>query len=78
MGKELQCSKCGAPMLEGFAMELPTGRQAVNSWVEGKIERSFWTGIKFANKRRHPIATYCCSKCGYLECYADLAVQGFK
>jgi hypothetical protein len=78
MGKQLQCSKCGGSMVEGFAMELPTGRLAVNSWVEGKVERSWWTGIKFANKRRHPITTYCCNKCGYLESFADLDVQGFK
>ena len=79
MAKEFQCIKCGGSMLEGFAMGgPPTGRVAVNSWVEGKVERSWWTGIKFANKRGHPITTYCCDKCGYLESFADLNVQGFK
>jgi predicted RNA-binding Zn-ribbon protein involved in translation (DUF1610 family) len=78
MSKQFHCSKCGGSMIEGFAMELPTGRQAVNCWVEGIVERSWWTGIKFINKRRHPITTYCCDKCGYLESFANLNIQGWK
>lgn len=71
----LKCVKCGGSMTKGFVMELPTGRQAVTTWVEGEIEKSFWTGIKFIKKRQIPIATYCCEKCGYLESYADMTKQ---
>jgi len=60
-------------MIKGFVMELPTGREAVSTWVEGDVEKSFWTGIKFRKKRRMPIVAYCCDKCGYIEHYADLS-----
>ena len=70
MEKIVKCNKCGSTMTKGFVMELPTGRQAVSTWVEGEIDRSLWTGIKFLHKRRAPLATYCCDKCGYLESYA--------
>jgi len=65
-------------MTEGFVMEIPNGRIAVNSWVEGAPEKSFWTGIKFRNKRRHPFKTYCCDQCGYMESYANLSLHGWK
>jgi hypothetical protein len=63
-------------MTEGFAMTLPSGRLAVNCWVEGIIERSKWKGIVFTGKRRHPITTFCCDKCGYLESFADVGIKG--
>ena len=56
-------------------MELPYGRQAPTTWVEGEIERSPWTGIKFKKRRRFPMATYCCQKCGYMESFADITNQ---
>ena len=32
------CEKYGGSMTKGFVMELPTGRQAITTWVEGEID----------------------------------------
>jgi len=42
-------------------------------WVEGEPEKSFWTGLKTKGRDRHPVTTYRCERCGYLESYADPA-----
>jgi hypothetical protein len=39
-------------------------------WAEGQPERSFWTGVKVKDKERHPVSTFRCPACGYLESYA--------
>jgi len=75
MSKIIKCCKCGGSMIEGFAMTLPTGRLAVNYWVEGIIERTKWKGIIVKNKRRHPISTFCCDKCARLESFADVSIK---
>ena len=40
------------------------------AWVEGKPQRSFWTGLKIKDGTTHPIATFRCERCGYLESFA--------
>ncbi len=69
---EIKCQKCGGSMTKGFVMELPTGKPAVTKWVEGDIEKSLLTGIKFLGKRQIPLTTYCCENCGYIESYANI------
>jgi hypothetical protein len=31
---------------------------------------SIWTGEKMSSKERHPVQTFRCARCGYLESYA--------
>lgn len=44
---------------------------AVPSWVEGQPERSVWTGLKLGGKPKLDIATWRCTRCGFLEQYAS-------
>ena len=39
-------------------------------WVEGEPERSFWQGLKTRDREQHPVRTFRCARCGYLESYA--------
>lgn len=39
-------------------------------WVQGDVERSFWTGIKTKGREQHAVRTFRCPRCGYLESYA--------
>jgi hypothetical protein len=42
----------------------------VQKWVEGRPERSFWSGLKLKDRDVLPVSTYRCERCGYLEFYA--------
>ncbi len=69
---ELVCPKCNAAMERGFVVD-HTDRStgyAAPEWAEGAPELSFWTGVKMGNKERHPVETFRCQRCGYLESYA--------
>ncbi len=67
------CPKCQGAMIQGFVTDAAynvTG-VTVGNWVEGSPAKFFLGGIKLKGKKKCiPIATYRCSKCGYLEAYA--------
>ena len=64
------CPKCNASMTEGFVLDVSYGTRKPNLWVEGKPEKSFWVGVKLANRRQIEISAFRCSSCGFLETYA--------
>ena len=64
------CPKCNSSMAEGFVIDQTHGSTAVPTWVEGRPQRSIWTGVKTAGKPRFDIATWRCGRCGFLEHYA--------
>ena len=67
----IQCAKCGGVMEEGFIPDY--GDHAYVrpvKWVEGKPEKSFWTGTKVGDRREAEISVYRCPACGYVEFYA--------
>jgi hypothetical protein len=66
------CTKCGSEMDAGFVLDKAVGESyaAAPEWAEGVPERSFWTGIKMRGRERHPVVTYRCVACGYLESFA--------
>ena len=67
-----QCPKCSSAMSEGFVADRTHhSAAAVPSWVEGQPERSVWTGLKLSGKPRLDIATWRCTRCGFLEQYAS-------
>jgi ribosomal protein L37E len=67
----LSCSKCGAPMEEGFTVDAwDRVNRVVSTWVDGTPEKSFWFGVRLGGKRRIETKTFRCTKCGYLESYA--------
>ena len=67
-----QCPKCAGSMSEGFVADRTHhSAAAVPSWVEGEPERSVWTGLKLRGKPRIDIASWRCTRCGFLEQYAS-------
>ena len=68
------CPKCAAAMAPGFIIDKgDNGSVSAPEWAEGKPERSFWTGVKLRGRERHPVTTFRCTACGYLESYAGPA-----
>lgn len=65
------CPKCSASMKEGFELDETYGAYLPTYWVEGRPEKSIWTGVKLRHKTRLQVATWRCSFCGYLEHYAN-------
>ena len=65
------CPKCNSSMEEGFIVDDTFGGRVKLQWAEGKPQRSIWTGLKLARDAGHPVTTYRCESCGYLESYAQ-------
>jgi hypothetical protein len=69
-----ECPKCQGSMKEGFIIDhTHGGARTVGSWVEGKPEKSIWTGLKLGGRKPAPIEVWRCSRCGFLESYAPPA-----
>ena len=68
----INCVKCEGFMEEGFMIDRGDYEyKTVNTWIEGKPVKSFWSGIKVGgDKQQIQIKTYRCANCGYLELYA--------
>jgi Domain of unknown function (DUF6487) len=70
-----KCPKCSEPMDEGFIVDHAHAADLQAEWVEGRPQTSFWTGLKLRGKERRKVATFCCTKCGFLESYAETETQ---
>ena len=58
-------------MEEGFVLDLNQHSSgAPAKWIEGKPEKSFWTGVNIKNREQVPITSYRCKTCGLLLNYA--------
>lgn len=57
-------------MEEGFLKDEGYGVTHPGKWVEGRVEDSFWTGIKTSGRKQVQVMTYRCTACGFLESYA--------
>ena len=64
------CPKCGGRMEQGFVADATEHYTKVTQWVEGAPQKSFWGGVKSRGKRKVPIESWRCGRCGYLENYA--------
>jgi predicted nucleic-acid-binding Zn-ribbon protein len=67
---KLKCAKCGDEMKEGFIADQTFGEKVVSHWVAGKPDVSAWMGTEVREKQQFAVATFRCSRCGYLESYA--------
>lgn len=58
-------------MQEGFVTDAGESGHPVSRWIEGNPQVP-WTrfGVKINERTQHPVRTYRCAKCGYLESYA--------
>ena len=56
----------------GFLLNQSHGKTDATAaeWAAGTPERSFWTGLKLRGREQHPVTTYRCDRCGFLESYA--------
>ena len=76
MDSTLNCSKCGGAMEEGFVMDIGHSSVTQSTWVEGKPERSLWTGLLIKegllikDRQKLSVTTFRCETCGFLESYA--------
>jgi hypothetical protein len=57
-------------MEEGFLRDQTYGAAEQAKWVEGRVQRSFWTGIVTRGREELPVISYRCEGCGFLESYA--------
>jgi predicted nucleic-acid-binding Zn-ribbon protein len=65
------CPKCGGEMRVGFVVDMSDSGRLVPKWIAGEPETPFWSfGAKISDKEQHPVQTFRCSMCGYLESYA--------
>ncbi len=71
MAQEPKCPQCQGAMVQGFIPDYAHSMKTVASWVEGRPRRSWWQWTKVPVGGGVPIAAFRCSKCGYLEFYAD-------
>ena len=70
MSLSMRCPKCGGPMEEGFLRDSTYGANLQAKWVEGPVQRSFWTGVVTKGREEYPVISYRCEGCGFLESYA--------
>jgi len=67
---QLNCSKCGGTLEQGFVIDSTYGANLVSRWAPGAPQRSFWVGTKKPEHMLVPIGAFRCSSCGFLEHYA--------
>ena len=68
----IKCIRCNGAMEEGFVLDRGHyNARMVDTWVEGKPETSFWTGLKIDDRQTFEVRTFRCTECGYLENYAN-------
>ncbi len=68
---ERRCGKCDGAMREGFLIDRAKNATRVAHWAEGPPETWFLGILRLRGRRQLPIRTFRCSKCGYLESYAN-------
>lgn len=66
------CCKCQTTMECGFIRDSGSLKAVFPpAWIKGEAEWSNWTGVNVHGKETRQVATYRCSKCGYLESYLE-------
>lgn len=65
-----KCGKCGGAMREGFLLDRAHNAVRVGQWAEGAPEYWFLRVLRMRGRRRLPIRSFRCTKCGFLESYA--------
>lgn len=70
-----KCPKCGGETTRGFVAERDENNTFVAEWIEGEPRNASLFGIQGVNvdirdRRRLPIRSLRCDRCGFLELYA--------
>ncbi len=76
MAAEIECSKCGGTMLQGFIFDrghLEFRTQQL--WVAGEPIESFWSGVKTSGRDAYKVEAYRCRACDRLEFYTTESIN---
>jgi hypothetical protein len=65
------CHRCGGRMTEGFVLDHTQGGYKQSTWVEGPAEKSVWVGLKLKGRKKIPMTSYRCERCGLVENYTE-------
>lgn len=68
--RNLRCPKCNGSMSQGFPIDSTHNAVRVAQWAEGEPAYWFLRILRMKGRRRLPIESWRCDKCGYLEEYA--------
>ncbi|MEO8276791.1 MAG: hypothetical protein ABI639_11280 [Thermoanaerobaculia bacterium] len=66
-----RCSRCSGPQKEGFILDATHNGFAIGHWAEGVPTFWFLKFLKTKGRRKFPMQSWRCSKCGLLETYAN-------
>jgi hypothetical protein len=66
-----KCGKCGGAMKEGFLHDSGQHSSGVAHWAEGTPEYNILRFLRMKGRRKLPIRSFRCTKCGFLESYAE-------
>lgn len=70
-GRSHTCPRCQQSMEVGLLLDKGDHNHLTTAeWLEGPPARSFWTGLKTSDRKRLPVSSFRCTRCGYLESYA--------
>jgi hypothetical protein len=58
-------------MEAGFVVDHTHAGVAKPEWASGEPQYSIWTGVRLGGRTRHRVITYRCTRCGFLEAYAN-------
>lgn len=72
----LTCPRCSIQLQEGYLLDEARNQRTPTDWIEGKPERSFWTGLKLKGRARLRVASWRCPRCGLLELHAPATSEG--
>ena len=69
--ERIACKRCGKWMDEGYLLEKGDHNSASPTrWIEGRPEKSFWTGLVTKNRRTFVTTALRCQGCACVELFA--------
>jgi hypothetical protein len=66
-----RCDRCGGSQQEGFLLDSSHNAVRVGHWAEGVPEYWILRVLKMRGRRKLPIQSWRCMRCGKLESFAN-------
>ncbi len=66
-----RCPKCNSAQEIGFGIDVGHSSVKPSRWIAGPPEASWWQGTKTSGMDCRRIDYWRCTKCGFLEAYAE-------
>ena len=74
MPHSTDCPKCQGKMSEGVIVDMGYGQSVIAQWQPAPNSVSRWFGLKVRKKECLPTTSYRCTRCGYLESFANPSI----